>query len=322
MCSSTISGTLPVCSSLPESAIRLSPNVFIYHFRYYASVFCFSWGCSQTITKCVHLPFQVLCQCVLQSDYHQMGSSTISGAMPVCSAVRLSPNVFIYHFRCYASVFCFSWGCSQTITKCVHLPFQVLCQCVLLFLRVQSDYHQMCSSTVAKLLQILIQVYSTTDSKDVLQQMNDLDLLPQNARHSPNRSPSLLKKKSPSSSPKIQVKHGALKSSFFSLFEKKMPSEESKSAFYVDLEKPGVSQSDSPAGGQVTGNNQSDILVQIGLDPVHEEDQGSEEVPPNFLDKNSLMPQSASSAGDHFIFSNWRQICTQNLHVWGNVVSL
>ena len=187
---------------------------------------------------------------------------------------------------------------------CFDIAFQVLCQCVLLFLRVQSDYHQMCSSTVAKLLQILIQVYSTTDSKDVLQQMNDLDLLPQNARHSPNRSPSLLKKKSPSSSPKIQAKHGALKSSFFSLFEKKMPSEESKSAFYVDLEKQGVSQSDSPAGGQVTGNNQSDILVQIGLDPVHEEDQGSEEVPPNFLDKNSLMPQSASSAGEYLIVSD------------------
>ncbi|KAK3086897.1 hypothetical protein FSP39_025081 [Pinctada imbricata] len=172
---------------------------------------------------------------------------------------------------------------------------QVLCQCVLLFLRVQSDYHTMCSNAIASLLQVLFQVYTNTENKSVLQQMSDLDLLPQPSRHSPSRSPNLLKKKSPSSSPKVQAKHGSRKSSFFSLFEKKMPSEESKSAFYVDLEKPSCSQSDSLMDSRT---NQSDVLIQIGLDPVQEDESGLDVALPSYIDKNSLTPKSSSSSGE------------------------
>ncbi|XP_060080146.1 uncharacterized protein LOC132559534 [Ylistrum balloti] len=155
---------------------------------------------------------------------------------------------------------------------------QVLCQCLLLFLKVHSDYHHMCSVTLTTLLNKLVQIYDSTENKDMLQQMAALDLIPKVTKDSPSHSgvpPP--KKNSPSNgSPKLN-KNNTLKTSLFSLFERKSSPDESKCAFYVDLNQTGAnSQLDPFASGHVLPQSQSEILVPIGLDPVHE-DAGEEE---------------------------------------------
>lgn len=121
---------------------------------------------------------------------------------------------------------------------CSHSNLQILCRCFLLFLKVQLDYHQMCSATIASLLSILVQTSECSDNKDVLLQMSNLDLIPPSPRQSPSRSNSRKKQTQGSFSPKLPPKQNTLKSSFFSLFERKSSPDESTSSFYVDLTNP------------------------------------------------------------------------------------
>lgn len=128
----------------------------------------------------------------------------------------------------------------------------------------------MCSTTITSLLKKLVQSGETSDNKDLLQQMDSLDLLTSSPRDSPNRSLSR-KKNAGSSSPKTKNKHNTFTSSFLSLFERKNSPDEKSSAFYVDLNQPASIQSESDGSSHMSADNQSDILVQIGLDPVQEE---------------------------------------------------
>ncbi|KAJ8303333.1 hypothetical protein KUTeg_019729 [Tegillarca granosa] len=153
-----------------------------------------------------------------------------------------------------------------------------MCRCLLLFLKLKYDYYQMCSTTITSLLKKLVQSGENTDNKDLLQQMDSLDLLTSSPRDSPNRSFSR-KKNSGSSSPKTKNKHNTFTSSFLSLFERKNSPDEKSSAFYVDLNQPASIQSESDGSSHMSTDNQSDILVQIGLDPVQEEKLGEQRVP-------------------------------------------
>ena len=84
-----------------------------------------------------------------------------------------------------------------------------------------------------------VQSYECSENKDILIQMSNLDLIPPSPRQSPSRNNSRKKQNQGSYSPKLPPKQSTLKSSFFSLFEKKNSSEETSSgtAFYVDLNK-------------------------------------------------------------------------------------
>lgn len=158
---------------------------------------------------------------------------------------------------------------------------QVLCQCVLLFLKVQSDYHQLCSVTISSLLSKLVQNYKTTETKDVLQQMTDLNLVVRESPPNLNFSP---QKRSPSASPKLQAKQN-LKSSFLSLFDRKSAENDSNSAFYVDLDKPNL----KAPQGDVHVLNKPEILVHIGLDPVQENEKP--DCMPASIDDSILLPE-------------------------------
>lgn len=76
-----------------------------------------------------------------------------------------------------------------------------------------------------------------------------------------------------SSSPRTQ-KHG-LKASLFSLFERKNSPEEGKSSFYVEIDQKqnerNLNQSENVLEDHVTQNSQSDVLVDLGLDPNPQE---------------------------------------------------
>ncbi|XP_021349983.1 uncharacterized protein LOC110448189 isoform X2 [Mizuhopecten yessoensis] len=176
---------------------------------------------------------------------------------------------------------------------------QVLCQCLLLFLKVHSDYHHMCSVTLTTLLNKLVQIYESTENKDMLQQMASLDLIPKVSRDSPLHSGAALPKKNTptNGSPKLN-KNNTFKTSLFSLFERKSSPDESKCAFYVDLNPTGASsQLDPFASSHVTPQSQSDILVPIGLDPVHE-DAGEEENLVQLQDKDNARDDAQTkSAG-------------------------
>lgn len=106
--------------------------------------------------------------------------------------------------------------------------------------------------------------------------MSNLDLIPPSPRQSPSRSNSRKKQNQGSFSPKLPPKQNTLKSSFFSLFERKSSPDENNSSFYVDLAKTEpvdnlkaeskesvVLQSENEA---LKGDNQTGILVQIGPD--------------------------------------------------------
>ena len=157
----------------------------------------------------------------------------------------------------------------------------MLCQCVLLFLKVQSDYHQLCSVTISSLLSKLVQNYKTTETKDVIQQMTDLDLVARGSPPCSNLSP---KKKSPSASPKLPSKQN-FKSSFLSLFDRKNVESDSNSAFYVDLNKPGSEATQ----GDIQVLNKPEILVHIGLDPVQENEKTH--CVPVSVDNSILLPE-------------------------------
>ncbi|VDI72766.1 Hypothetical predicted protein [Mytilus galloprovincialis] len=170
-----------------------------------------------------------------------------------------------------------------------HSNLQILCRCLLLFLKVQLDYHQMCSATVASLLSVLVQSYECSENKDILLQMSNLDIIPPSPRQSPSRNNSRKKQNQSSYSPKLPTKQNTLKSSFLSLFERKNSPDESSSgtAFYVDISK--SDQSDPPTKdnqkvlnkdivfdsieephGEPRGDVKTGILVQIGPDPTDE----------------------------------------------------
>ena len=138
----------------------------------------------------------------------------------------------------------------------------------------------MCSATIASLLGILVQSYECSENKDILVQMSNLDLVPPSPRQSPSRSNSCNKQNQGSYSPRLPAKQNTFKSSFLSLFERKSSPEESNSgtSFYVDLGKSESVPSNVRTQGKdiktvqgtnadEKGDNQTGILVQLGLDP-------------------------------------------------------
>lgn len=152
---------------------------------------------------------------------------------------------------------------------------QIICRCFLLFLKVQMDYHHMCSATIASLLGILVKSYECSDNRDILIQMDNLDLI--HVPSSPQQPPSRSKNKG-SYSPKLPTKQNTLKSSFLSLFERKSSAEEnsrSGSSFYVDLKNLGPDSSGQHLNIKTEDaqmidakeDNKTGILVQIGPDP-------------------------------------------------------
>lgn len=178
---------------------------------------------------------------------------------------------------------------------------QVLCQCLLLFLKVHSDYHHMCSVTLTTLLNKLVQIYESTENKDMLQQMASLDLIPKVTKDSPlhTGAPPSRKSSPNNGSPKLN-KNNTFKTSLFSLFERKSSPDESNCAFYVDLNQNGASSQlqnvDPFASCHVTPQSQSDILVPIGLDPVHE-DAAEEENLIQVQDEEGTRGETQMSAG-------------------------
>ncbi|XP_062621057.1 uncharacterized protein LOC134282671 isoform X1 [Saccostrea cucullata] len=221
------------------------------------------------------------CNSLCESDYHYLGLETSQAfSFIYTSSNGIDPSGKLREIEKLLIGLRSHLESLESVEK-TKSHLQVLCQCVLLFLKVQSDYHQLCSVTISSLLDKLVQKYKTTDTKDVLQQMTDLDLV---ARDSPSHSFSSSKKKSPSASPKLPVKQN-LKSSFFSLFERKNVESDGNSAFYVDLEKP----STETLQGQSQVLNKPEILVQIGLDPVQENTKPN--IVPASIDDGILLPE-------------------------------
>lgn len=142
----------------------------------------------------------------------------------------------------------------------------------------------LCSNLISSAIdQVLVSSDEHSDP-ELLQQVRALDL-----RHF--SLPSKLKKSSISGLSSPKVKHGSLKASLFSFFERKNSPEEGNSNFYVDIdnqnEEGGTNsveqnnrteavskthvtdcgQSESVDKGHVTEKSQSDVLVDVGLDP-------------------------------------------------------
>lgn len=161
-------------------------------------------------------------------------------------------------------------------------------KCLLLFIKMQSDYHQLCSNLVTSAIDHLNVTGDSQEHVELLQEIQSLKLhnpaspVPSVAKHAGLRRTS---GSSGISSPKIN-KHG-LKASLFSLFERKNSPEEGKSLFYVDFDGKDALDS-SPrtvSTGQLTITNQSsvekarpgspaasqssqsDVLIDLGLDP-------------------------------------------------------
>ncbi|XP_045193117.2 uncharacterized protein LOC123549256 [Mercenaria mercenaria] len=152
---------------------------------------------------------------------------------------------------------------------------QMTLRCLLLFMKLQAEYHQLCSDLVSSAIDHLTITCEDQENSELLQQIQSLKLKNMSAPlPSPVRHAALTRKMSGSgsSSPKHH-KHG-LKASLFSLFERKNSPEEGKSSFYVDIDQKKSeedtvcsSQSENISDGHVTQNSQSDVLVDLGLDP-------------------------------------------------------
>ena len=176
---------------------------------------------------------------------------------------------------CMAHVFC-----QYFISPCRFyflLFLQMLCRCLLLFIKLQAEYHQMCSNTVSMVINHLAASSDCQENRDLLLQLKALELNKYvTSRQSPTRNSGQKKSAINTSlgSPKSQ-KHGSFKASLFSLFERKNSPEEGNSSFYVDigqsvdetsLEAEKVTN-EMKSRSQTMEKNQSDVLIQLGLDP-------------------------------------------------------
>ncbi|WAR13218.1 hypothetical protein MAR_027398 [Mya arenaria] len=148
---------------------------------------------------------------------------------------------------------------------------QAVIQCLLMFIKLQAEYHLLCSNVVSSAVDRLTSACDDPSSSDLADQVKSLNLhMPYSMTSKAKKTPTV------TNSPKNQ-KHG-LKASLFSFFERKNSPDEGKSAFYVDIDKEEVqegdkcsdgtlSQSDSSSKHHVTEAGQSEILVDLGLDP-------------------------------------------------------
>lgn len=153
--------------------------------------------------------------------------------------------------------------------------FQATLKCLLVFIKLQAEYHQLCSSIVSSAIDHLTNTSEDQDYSELLQQVQSLKLKNPSIVQSPVKHAALYKKMlgSGSRSPKSQ-KHG-LKASLFSLFERKNSPEEGNSSFYVEIDpkqsERNLNQSENVLEDHLTQNSQSDVLVDLGLDPNPQE---------------------------------------------------
>ncbi|KAK3603429.1 hypothetical protein CHS0354_009412 [Potamilus streckersoni] len=145
--------------------------------------------------------------------------------------------------------------------------FQVIFRCILLLLKMEADYHQICSKSLWSLVETLALVCEKHGNIDIIKQMKSLEL-----NFSPHQSPTrnVATKgslNSLSGSPKLASKHGNFKTTLFSFFDRKSsPSQESRSSFYVDLPPQGDNQ--EILNDQNMQESKTDgVLIQLGLDP-------------------------------------------------------
>lgn len=155
----------------------------------------------------------------------------------------------------------------------VHV-FQMTLKCLLLFIKLQAEYHQLCSNLVSSAIDHLTIMFENQENTELLQQVQSLKLKQLAPMQTPVQHAILSRKMSASgnNSPKA-LKHG-LKASLFSLFERKNSPEEGKSSFYVDIDQKkdvsdnvSTSQSEDVSHSHMTQNSQSDVLIDLGLDP-------------------------------------------------------
>lgn len=144
---------------------------------------------------------------------------------------------------------------------------QNILRCLLLFVKLQAEYHLLCSNLISSAIEHIAIAGEEQTDHNLQEQVKSLDL-----RHFtvPLAASTKVKKSSISglSSPKTQ-KHGSKKGSLFSFFERKSSPEEGNSYFYVDIDQQqegGVAKHvDEMSHDQP--QSQSDVLVDVGLDP-------------------------------------------------------
>ena len=134
------------------------------------------------------------------------------------------------------------------------------------------DYHHQCTQSLTSLVEQLVHNCDKKENAELFHYIRNLELHKYvSSRHSPSRTFGFKKSSAAGShSPKAQ-KH-SIKSSLFSLFERKNSPDESTSSFYVDLnQEPQIeklNQSQSGLDSQKIDNSQSETLIQLGLDPA------------------------------------------------------
>lgn len=174
-------------------------------------------------------------------------------------------------------------------------------------MKLQAEYHMLCSNLVSSAIDHVMASSEELSDPELLQQVKALDL-----RHF--SVPSKLKKSSISGLASPKTKHGSLKASLFSFFERKNSPEEGNSNFYVDIDNPNEEggakyisennssgrqdvfknhvtdsgQSESVEKEHVTETSQSEVLVDLGLDPSPiSSGATSQSVSPSLAMKNS-----------------------------------
>ncbi|KAL5012011.1 hypothetical protein ScPMuIL_010562 [Solemya velum] len=144
---------------------------------------------------------------------------------------------------------------SRQKTDMVQQQIQVLCRCLMLFVKFQTDFHQCCVHTVSAMIHRLAQLSDSAGGCDIIQEMNSLDILSfLSSRNLPSRGQLPMKPVPGNTSPKTSAKQSTLKSSFLSLFDRKNSPDKAESAnFYIDLPKYADGQSASDSENLVPG---------------------------------------------------------------------
>ena len=164
--------------------------------------------------------------------------------------------------------------------------FQGIIHSLLTFIKLKAEYHILCSNLITSALERLTAFSNDQQDEFLAEEMKSLGLL----SAPPTNVSSKTKKQSQGAQSPKPGKHG-LKASLFSLFERKSSPEEGKSAFYVDFDENTdkdhetvrtpiklldknsttlenkMSQSETSGTGNVAAVNQSEVLVDLGLDP-------------------------------------------------------
>lgn len=145
-------------------------------------------------------------------------------------------------------------------------------RCLLLFIKLQAEYHQLCSNLVSAAIDRLTIKSESEENSELFQQIHSLKLQnPAPRVQSPVRHAALCRKMSGSDSCSPKIQKLGLKASLFSLFERKNSPEEGKSSFYVDIDQKqseeNTNQSTTVSEDHMTKKSQSDVLVDLGLDP-------------------------------------------------------